>query len=185
MKLIIDIEPRYCKDMRSEIKELYYEAINHIIEAVSNGIPYEERLQGDSISHEALKAKIPYLWSDPTDICMLLDLIDNAPTVEAPNEVPIIRINKPLESEQIVKLKKLIEEQMNNDKCVLIPNYCEIIDPAKRPQGEWINHRNDYGHNIADCSECGKTMQWHDEDEDGIPRYCWYCGAKMHKGDAE
>lgn len=45
--------------------------------------------------------------------------------------------------------------------------------------GEWINHRNDYGHNIADCSECGKTMQWHDEDEDGIPRYCWYCGAKM------
>lgn len=49
----------------------------------------------------------------------------------------------------------------------------------ERPQGEWINHRNDYGHNIADCSQCGKTMQWHDEDGDGIPRYCWYCGAKM------
>ena len=53
-----------------------------------------------------------------------------------------------------------------------------------RPKGEWINHRNDYGHNIADCSLCGKTMQWHDEDEDGIPRYCWYCGAEM-KGGAE
>ena len=53
-----------------------------------------------------------------------------------------------------------------------------------RPQGEWINHRNDYGHNIADCSLCGKAMQWHDEDEDGIPRDCWYCGAKM-KGGAE
>lgn len=51
-----------------------------------------------------------------------------------------------------------------------------------RPKGEWINHRNDYGHNIADCSLCGKTMQWHDEDEDGIPRYCWYCGAKMNGG---
>ncbi len=50
---------------------------------------------------------------------------------------------------------------------------------CKRPQGEWINHRNDYGHNIADCSLCGKAMQWHDEDEDGIPRYCWYCGAVM------
>jgi hypothetical protein len=50
------------------------------------------------------------------------------------------------------------------------------------PHGEWINHRNDNGHNIADCSECGKTMQWHDEDEDGIPRYCWYCGAKMERG---
>lgn len=47
------------------------------------------------------------------------------------------------------------------------------------PQGEWINHRNDYGNNIADCSLCGKAMQWHDEDEDGTPRYCWYCGAKM------
>lgn len=50
---------------------------------------------------------------------------------------------------------------------------------AERPQGEWINHRNDYGHNIADCSLCGKTMQWHDEDGDGVPRYCWYCGAPM------
>lgn len=48
-----------------------------------------------------------------------------------------------------------------------------------RQKGEWINHRNDFGHNIADCSECGKTMQWHDEDEDGIPRYCWFCGAEM------
>ena len=52
----------------------------------------------------------------------------------------------------------------------------------ERPQGEWINHRNDYGHNIADCSLCGKTMQWHDEDGDGIPRYCWYCGAEMKGG---
>lgn len=33
---------------------------------------------------DALKDKIPYLWSDPIDIGMLLDLIDNAPTV--PNE---------------------------------------------------------------------------------------------------
>lgn len=57
------------------------------------------------------------------------------------------------------------------------------VEP-KRPKGEWINHRNDYGHNIADCSLCGKAMQWHDEDEDGIPKYCWYCGAEMQKGGA-
>jgi len=66
--------------------------------------------------------------------------------------------------------------------------YIEGYKDGKRDfspkSGEWINHRNDYGHNIADCSECGKTMQWHDEDKDGIPRYCWYCGAKM-KGGAE
>lgn len=47
MKLIIDIEPRYCKDMHSEVKAPYYEAINRITEAVSNGIPYEERPQGE------------------------------------------------------------------------------------------------------------------------------------------
>lgn len=65
--------------------------------------------------------------------------------------------------------------------------YIEGYKDGKRDfepkQGEWINHRNDYGHNIADCSECGKARQWHDEDEDGIPRYCWYCGAKMKGGD--
>lgn len=49
MKLIIDIEPRYCKDMDSDIKELYYEAINHITEAVRNGIPYDDRPQGEWI----------------------------------------------------------------------------------------------------------------------------------------
>ena len=47
MKLIIDIEPRYCKDMQSDIKGLYYEAINRITEAVRNGQPYEERPQGE------------------------------------------------------------------------------------------------------------------------------------------
>ena len=116
MKLIIDIEPRYCKYMYSDVKELYYEAINRITEAVRNGQPYEEKSHdydkgfnagyaeaiknlpeyrelaakfeqhqekssGDTISRSALKAKIPYLWSDPTDIGMLLDLIDSAPTV--------------------------------------------------------------------------------------------------------
>ena len=49
MKLIIDIEPRYCKDMESDVKALYYEAINRITEAVRNGIPYEERPQGEWI----------------------------------------------------------------------------------------------------------------------------------------
>ena len=49
MKLIIDIEPRYCKYMDSDVKELYYEAINRITEAVRNGIPYEEK-QGEWIT---------------------------------------------------------------------------------------------------------------------------------------
>lgn len=49
MKLIIDIEPRYCENMRSEVKALYYEAVNRIIGAVSNGKPYEEKQTGEWI----------------------------------------------------------------------------------------------------------------------------------------
>lgn len=55
MKLIIDIEPRYCKNIHSEVKELYYEAINRITEAVSNGIPYEERPQGEYVDISKLR----------------------------------------------------------------------------------------------------------------------------------
>lgn len=45
----------------------------------------------------------------------------------------------------------------------------------------YINHRNDDGHHIADCSLCGKVMQWYDDDDEdgGVPRFCWYCGAKI------
>lgn len=50
---------------------------------------------------------------------------------------------------------------------------------AKKGHTTYINHVNDNGHNIADCSVCGHAMQWHDEDEDGVPRFCWFCGAKI------
>lgn len=45
--------------------------------------------------------------------------------------------------------------------------------------GRWISHRNDGGHNIADCSECGEALQWYDDD--AVPRYCPMCGARMVK----
>ena len=88
-------------------------------------------------------------------------------------------------------LKKDIEEnaiELGGVLAIEVDCAKALIDNAptvEQPQGEWINHRNDYGHNIADCSLCGKAMQWHDEDEDGIPRYCWYCGAKMSEGETK
>ena len=45
----------------------------------------------------------------------------------------------------------------------------------KENKGQWINHRNDNGHNIADCSICGNSIQWFDDDEK--PRFCCMCGA--------
>ena len=46
-------------------------------------------------------------------------------------------------------------------------------------KGRWINHRNDNGHNIADCSECGNAIQWFDDDEK--PKFCCMCGADMRE----
>lgn len=47
----------------------------------------------------------------------------------------------------------------------------------ERKTGRWINHRNDNGHNIADCDKCGEAMQWFDDDTK--PNYCPICGAYM------
>ena len=60
---------------------------------------------------------------------------------------------------------------------------CEL--PSAQPmrkKGKWINHRNDLGHNIADCSKCGEAMQWFDPDT--RPNYCPNCGS-YNGGDAE
>lgn len=46
---------------------------------------------------------------------------------------------------------------------------------SERKTGRWINHRNDNGHNIADCCVCGNAIQWFDDDVK--PRYCCMCGS--------
>lgn len=50
------------------------------------------------------------------------------------------------------------------------------IEPECK-KGRWINHRNDNGHNIADCDKCGEAMQWFDDDIK--PNYCPNCGAYL------
>ncbi len=52
-------------------------------------------------------------------------------------------------------------------------------DAQERKRGEWINHRNDDGHNIADCDQCGEAMQWFDDDIK--PNFCPNCGAEMKR----
>lgn len=49
--------------------------------------------------------------------------------------------------------------------------------PSAERKGKWVNHRNDDGHNIADCNLCGSTLQWFDND--GAHNYCPNCGARM------
>lgn len=48
--------------------------------------------------------------------------------------------------------------------------------PSVQPRkGKWINHLNDDGHHIADCSECGHAIQWFDDEDE--PKYCCMCGS--------
>lgn len=64
------------------------------------------------------------------------------------------------------------------DKACII-GLIEDAPTIEERKGKWINHRNDMGHNIADCSECGEAMQWYDPDTS--PNYCPNCGADMRR----
>lgn len=63
------------------------------------------------------------------------------------------------------------------DKACIIGVIDEQPTVEERKTGEWINHRNDRGHNIADCDQCGETMQWYDPDSK--PNFCPNCGVRM------
>ncbi len=63
------------------------------------------------------------------------------------------------------------------DKDCIISVIDEQPTIEERKKGKWINHLNDEGHNIADCDQCGETMQWYDPDPK--PNYCPNCGCKM------
>ena len=161
MKLIIDVDEKLvCEGFERPFTE---EERNILIRAIGNGRTYNP--SGDAISREALRETISGMdfdfgdYYDHTDeiIDRVCEKIDNAESVETYTDTDLIEENK---------------KGFNMARRLYA-----------RPKGEWINHRNDCGHNIADCSLCGKTMQWHDEDGDGVPRYCWYCGADMRTED--
>lgn len=61
------------------------------------------------------------------------------------------------------------------------PDFIKLCEEEhlERKKGQWINHRNDNGHNIADCNICGNPIQWFDGDE--RPKFCCMCGAQMEE----
>ena len=108
------------------------------------------------VDADALEAKIPYLWSDPTDISMLLDLIDKAPTVPLPD------------------FKEGYKQAIIDGKT----NF-------SRPQGEWIMQRHDMDGCFYTCSNCGRMIRVSlfiddPEDNETLADYPFcHCGAKM------
>ena len=87
--------------------------------------------------------------------------------------------------DRLNKAEKIINDTYVDDvatRMILAISRVKIIIkamPSAEWNGHWINHRCDDGHHIADCSECGNTLQWYDDD--GGHNYCPNCGAKMER----
>ena len=168
MKLIIDI-PDSIFDTIENDEFISREQLAILQKHILNGIPYEERTKGDSISRKALIKWIDdsvsqYGHTYSTDMLntwgLFKDyLINNAPAVET---VPL---------EHHKKIKGILENEINS--------LVDILD-KEQSQGEWIDHSEDYGY--AECPFCHKLTNCEDNIDE--LHYCWYCGAKM-KGSAE
>ena len=127
---------------------------------------------------DALKIVIrdnPYLMENLNDnnFECVLDLIDNAPTVEP-------------ETTRLALINDIRKKQMAADKAFL-EGYEE--GKTKRPQGEWIETDTlwedncgggmgyDYGYYFK-CSACDKRVV-------DKTNFCPYCGAAMQNGGKE
>jgi len=138
---------------------------------------YEEgkndRPQDDLISREALKLDLAkeIKTNDMGLWLKILLVIDNAPTVEVPeNEVNCV-------------LTMFGECSYNKTGC----SDCEIKDKIRkalkeRPQGEWIEGKNG---NIK-CNRCGAEIRYTylANNKSDFPKFCCDCGADM-RGDKE
>lgn len=122
-------------------------------------------MNNDIISRSALRKDIERLYSvykDNKDYFYtdVLDHIDNAPTVEFPEQITIKcdteeDKQKLLSALRNAKLKVLVEED--------------------RPQGEWIDYSADEGY--VECPICGHLTNCEGNIDE--LHYCFNCGADM------
>ena len=115
-------------------------------------------VRGDLISREALKNEIDKLFkSGGYDSGLVLDTIDNAPTVETLKDITEVHCD-------------ITEEQLLN---------------ALRPQGEWIFLKaNEEQTDGYECSVCKATFHTRVPYFSEF-NFCPNCGADMQKGGAE
>ena len=154
MQLIIDIPEQMYLNAKADL--LCGGAI--LVDAIKNGIPYEERPQGDLISRSVVKGmisdkSIPIKFEEETRgewqyssgmiLSDIYDVIDNAPTVEI--------------TDYDTGYQDGLEDGLNDI----------------RPQGEWIKHST--YKDVLICSKCNHgSNQVYD-----TFNFCPNCGADM------
>ena len=182
MKLIIDVNETYFKQLQTELKNNpEYPNLDYCQIIIASGKPYEERPQGDLISRSALISAIEkgegISWEryGDNEVCVRKKYIDNAPTVE-PEELikPIAEIKCEISEEE----KQRIIEILRKEKPKLIK-----LEP-ERPQGEWIKEPNGRTTDIYRCSVCKRSiMLCKGADLTNYP-FC-HCGVDMRKGSSD
>ena len=142
MKLIIDIEPRYCKNMRSDVRELYYEAINRIIEAVSNGKPYEDNPQGDLISRNALKKS----FAETTYIRFTADMGQGGYEMFSEKEI-----------EKIIDRAPIVTPEITVEQAIAKIQETDLLFKHNKMLKEWADIRCAYCNKMSDSQAERKT----------------------------
>ena len=102
------------------------------------------------------------------------DLISRQAAIDKINEYASVW----MEYTDSMSIHDVAQEALNAAKRTMVRIVSELpsVTP-KQKTGKWTNHRNDGGHNIADCVQCGEAMQWFDDDIK--PNFCPICGARM------
>lgn len=117
-------------------------------------------MNNDLISREALKKALEVTqYNDIDDLTRTERLIDNAPTIEYPEQITI---------------KCDTEEDKQKLLLALRNAKLKVLAEAERPQGEWIHYLG-CGIGKAVCSECGKLGE--------TTKCCGNCGAEMRVKD--
>lgn len=90
--------------------------------------------------------------------------------------------SKPIEMMFNDALNQELKSQMPSEQVAWEQGYEAGLAQGKhdRPQGEWIDHSEDYGY--VECPFCHELTNCEDNIDE--LHYCWNCGAEM-KGGAE
>ena len=119
---------------------------------------------------------------------LMLEAVKVLPSADRPT---VIRVKSLMGKEDYERLADSIRQQAPT--AIVIPPYAELVTPADRPQGEWIDEADKYdasfGIHDYRCSNCNsyadEYIGGHEWYTAGKPNFCPHCGADMREREGE